>query len=225
MLAVIIRTVILYIALTLGIRLMGKRQIGDMQPNELVITMVISEIAAIPLQDKSEPILNGICSIFILVVLEILLSIAIMKNFTIRRLINGQSIVVVKNGVIDQHAMKRVRMTVLDLVELLRGQNVFDFNDVAFAVLEVNGDLSVLLKSQAQTVTPKDMNIKTDSAALPLPVISDGKLIKETLEALEITDRELSQILKSENVTEKDVFLMTLDRQKNTYIVKKRDKQ
>ena len=137
MITTIIRTVILYIFVTFGIRIMGKRQIGDMQPNELVITLLISEIAAIPLQDTSQPILNGIMAIFMLVILEIVMSVLAMKNQYIRKIISGKSIVVIKNGVIDQNAMKNVRMTVLDLIELLRGQNVFDISTVAFAVLEV----------------------------------------------------------------------------------------
>ena len=111
MLAIIIRTLILYIVLTLGIRLMGKRQIGDMQPNELVVTLVISEIAAIPLQDSNQPILNGVCSIFVLVVLELLLSFVAMKSMAFRKLMSGQSVIIIKNGVIDQIAMKKVRMT------------------------------------------------------------------------------------------------------------------
>lgn len=224
MIAIIIRTVILYLVLTLGIRLMGKRQIGDMQPNELVVTLLISEIAAIPLQDTDQPILNGICSIFILVILEILISIATMKNMTIRRLMSGQSVVLIKNGVIDQTAMRKVRMTVLDLVELLRGQDVFNIDDVAFAVLEVNGELSILLKSQKQTVTRDDLSLDPKGDALPLPVISDGKVIEETLKNLEINRPELMKILKKQKVTVKDVFLMTIDRDKKVCLVKKRNK-
>ena len=152
MITTIIRTVILYIFVTFGIRLMGKRQIGDMQPNELVITLLISEIAAIPLQDTSQPILNGIMAIFMLVILEIVMSVLAMKNQFIRKIMSGKSVVVIKNGIIDQSAMKNVRMTVLDLIELLRGQNVFDISTVAFAVLEVNGNLSVLLKADRKSV-------------------------------------------------------------------------
>jgi uncharacterized membrane protein YcaP (DUF421 family) len=163
---------------------MGKRQIGDMQPNELVITLLISEIAAIPLQDTSQPLLNGIMAIFMLVILEIVMSVLAMKNQFVRKIMSGKSVVVIKNGVIDQHAMKNVRMTVLDLIELLRGQNVFDISTVAFAVLEVNGELSVLLKASEQPATVKDLNIKTEEKALPLPVISDGKIINESLKAL-----------------------------------------
>lgn len=222
MIAIIIRTLILYIILTLGIRLMGKRQIGDMQPNELVVTLVISEIAAIPLQDTDQPILNGICSIFVLVVLEILLSVLAMKNMTVRRLISGQSVIIIRDGIIDQTAMKKVRMTILDLVELLRGQDVFEIEDVAFAVLEVNGDLNVLLKSQKQTLTPKDMNLAPNTATLPLPVISDGRIIGDTLKNYEISKSELNKLLERERVKLKDVFLMTIDKDRKTTLIKKR---
>lgn len=224
MLSIIIRTLILYIILTLGIRLMGKRQIGDMQPNELVVTLVISEIAAIPLQDSNQPILNGVCSIFVLVVLEILLSFIAMKSMAFRKLMSGNSMIIIKNGVIDQTAMKKVRMTILDLVELLRGQDVFEIDDVAFAVLEVNGDLSVLLKSQMQNLTPKDMGLKPQPATLSLPIISDGKIIKETCKNLNVTNNELITILEKEKLKVKDVFLMTLDKEKKATIIRKSEK-
>lgn len=224
MLSIIIRTLILYIILTLGIRLMGKRQIGDMQPNELVVTLVISEIAAIPLQDSNQPILNGVCSIFVLVVLEILLSFIAMKSMAFRKLMSGNSMIIIKNGVIDQTAMKKVRMTILDLVELLRGQDIFEIDDVAFAVLEVNGDLSVLLKSQMQNLTPKDMGLKPQPATLSLPIISDGKIIKETCKNLNVTNNELITILEKEKLKVKDVFLMTLDKEKKATIIRKSEK-
>ena len=224
MISIIIRTLILYIILTFGIRLMGKRQIGDMQPNELVVTLVISEIAAIPLQDSDQPILNGICSIFVLVVLEILLSVLAMKNMTIKRIMSGQSVIIIKDGVIDQSAMKKVRMTVLDLVELLRSQDVFEIDDVAFAVLEVNGDLSVLLKAHKQTLTPKDMELTPKPATLPLPIISDGKILKDTFKKLNLTHKELMLFLERERVSVKDIFLMTIDKNKKYSITRKSDK-
>ena len=130
MITSIVRTAILYVFITLGIRLMGKRQIGDMQPNELVITLLISEIAALPLQDSTQPLLFGIIAIFVLIILEIAVSVLSMKNIFIRKLLNGKSIVIIKDGVIAQQAMSEVRMTVVDLIELLRGQNVFDISTV-----------------------------------------------------------------------------------------------
>ena len=126
----IIRTAVVYVFVTLGIRLMGKRQIGDMQPNELAITLLISEIAAIPLQDSSQPVLNGIVAIFMLVIIEIFISVLAMKSLKIRKLMSGNSAVIIKNGVIDQQAMKKVRLTVIDLVELLRGQNIFKIENI-----------------------------------------------------------------------------------------------
>lgn len=223
MITTLLRTVILYIFVTFGIRIMGKRQIGDMQPNELVITLMISEIAAIPLQDTSQPILNGITAIFVLVILEIIMSVLALKNMYIKKLMSGKSVVVIKNGVIDQQAMKNVRMTVVELIEQLRGQNVFDISTVAFAILEVNGDLSVLLKASEQPATAKDLNIKVKEKPLPLPVISDGKILEESLDALETDKSFIVKKLKKEKTDAKNVFLMTMDRDYKYTIIKKRD--
>ena len=225
MIITITRTIVLYIFVTLGIRLMGKRQIGEMQPNELVVTLLISEIAAIPLQDTSQPILNGVVAIFMLVILEIIISVITMKSLYVRKIMNGKSAVIIKNGVIDQNMMRQVRMTVLDLVELLRGQDVFDISTVAYAVLEVNGNLSVLLKSPEQPVTVKDIDIKKEKATLPLPVISDGKIIRESLDALEISEEDIKSAVKKNSTDIKDVFLMTMDRYGETSLIKMRDKQ
>lgn len=221
LISIVLRTLILYIAVTIAIRVMGKRQIGDMQPNELVVTLLVSEIAALPLQDSNQPVFSGIVAIFMLVLLEIIISILAMKSFFIRKLLNGKSVVIIKNGVIDQQAMRNVRMTVVDLIELLRGQDVFDVSDVAFAVLEVNGNLSVLLKKDAQTVSAKDIELKLPEDNLSLPVISDGKIVYESLKALEIKPTLLFKKLKSKNLSAKDVFLMTLDRDGNQTIIKK----
>lgn len=219
----IVRTIVLYIFLTFGVRLMGKRQIGDMQPNELVITLLISEIAAIPLQDTTQPLLFGIAAIFMLVVLEIVMSVLAMKFRKIRKIMSGKSVVVIKNGEIDQKAIKDVRMTVLDLIELLRGQNVFDISTIAFAVLEVNGDLSVLLKSEEQNATAKDLKLTPKPAVLPLPVITDGKIEKDSLDALKVTEAEIHKLLKINKTNLQNVFLMTMDRNKKISIVNKRE--
>ena len=216
----IVRTIVLYIFLTFGVRLMGKRQIGDMQPNELIVTLLISEIAAIPLQDTSQPLLFGIAAIFMLVVLEIVVSVLTMKSKFFRKLMSGKSMVVIKNGKIDQQAMRSVRMTVLDLIELLRGQNVFDISTVAFAVLEVNGNLSVLLKSEEQNATAKDLKLNPKPATLPLPVITDGKIQRDSLNSLKISEEEICKLLKINRTTVEDVFLMTMDRNRKFSIVK-----
>lgn len=223
MIITITRTIILYIFVTLGIRLMGKRQIGEMQPNELVVTLLISETAAIPLQDTTQTILNGLVAIFVLVILEIMISVLSMKSRFMRKIMNGKSAVIIKNGVIDQQMMKSVRMTVLDLVELLRGQDVFDISTVAFAVLEVNGNLSVLLKSAEQPATVADLKIEKKKALLQLPVISDGKIVKESLDFVGADEKDIRKKLKGDNVA--DVFLMTMDREGNHNIIKRREER
>ena len=221
MITTIIRTVILYVFVTFAIRVMGKRQIGDMQPNELVITLLISEIVAIPLQDISQPILSGVVAIFMLIVLEIVMSVLSLKSVNVRKFMSGNSVVIINNGVVDQNAMRSVRMTVLDLIEQLRGQNVFDISTVAFAVLEVNGNLSVLLKSGDQPATVKDVGVKKESQALPLPVISDGKILKDSLKALNITQADVNKKLNANHVEIDKVFLMTLDKHENISIIRK----
>lgn len=222
MITTIIRTAILYFLLIISVRIMGKRQIGDMQPNELVITLLISEIAAIPLQDTSKPILDGVLAVFVLVILEIILSVLTLKNMYVRKMMSGKSVIVIKDGVIDRNAMKMVRMTVLDLVEQLRQQQIFDISSVNFAVLEVNGSLSVLLKKSEQPATAKDVNADKDSKsdALPLPVISDGKIVSESLELLGITEKNLKNQIRTDK---NNILLMTLDKNGNKNIIKKRD--
>lgn len=223
MLVTVFRTLILYIFVTISIRLMGKRQIGDMQPNELVVTLLVSEIAAMPLQDTTQPIINGIIAIFMLVIIEITISVITMKSQFIRKILSGHSIVIIKNGQIDQKAMKKVRLTIADLIELLRQQDVFDIGEVAFAVLEVNGNLSVLLKNTKQPPTQNQLNIKSEKDGLQMPVIIDGKVIKDSLAAIEYERTTFDKLLKNNNIKIDDVFLMTLDRNGNNNIVKKED--
>lgn len=211
MFATVYRTVFLYIVVIISIRLMGKRQIGDMQPGELVVTLLISEIAAMPLQDTDQPILFGLSSIFTLVALEIGISLLSLKSFFVRKLLSGKSAILIKDGVIDQKELKKVRMTVLDLVEMLRNQQVFDLSTVSFAVLETGGDLSVLLKSKSQPATVGDVGAKAPPAELPMPVISDGKVLSESVAALGIKKADIYKRLSKKGLKAADVFLMTLD--------------
>lgn len=211
MISTVIRTALLYLFVTFAIRIMGKRQIGDMQPNELVITLLISEIAAIPLQDANQPILNGVAAICVLVVFEISVSLLVMKSPFIRRALYGKSAIIIKNGKIDKNAMERVRMTIPDLLEMLREKDVFDIGEVAFAVLEVNGELSVLPKSSERPATAKQSGIKVNKESFLLPVISDGQIIKETLSLFNISEKEVEKELKKQNVKKENLLLMTVD--------------
>ncbi len=224
MLKVIIRTVIMYVFVSIGVRLMGKRQIGDMQPTELVVTLLISEIAAIPLQDLSQPVSVGLVAIFMLVFLEIIASVVIMKNLRLRRVLSGKSVVIIADGKINQKAMKSVRMTVFDLVEMLRMQGIFELEDIESAVLEINGNLSVRQKPSRAPVTAEDLGLRPADGGLPMTVISDGTVIDASLKFLGKTRDDLNGLLREQGLNVGEIFLMTLNRKSESVIVKKEKK-
>lgn len=225
MLKVIARTVLMYIFVSIGVRLMGKRQIGDMQPTELVVTLLISEIAAIPLQDVSQPISIGLIAIFILVLLEIAASVIVLKNLRLRRIFSGKAVAVIKNGEIDQKAMRNVRMTVFDLVEMLRMQGIFDLDDIESAFLEVNGNLSVRHKPMRAPATPEQLGMNVPDGGISMTVISDGTVVDSSLRFLNMTREDLNIILKNENKRQKDIFVMTLNSKGESIIVEKENKK
>jgi uncharacterized membrane protein YcaP (DUF421 family) len=149
------RTIILYLLLIAGLRLTGKRQIGELEPIELVLTMLLSDLASVPMQDFDSPLINGVVPILTLLALTTLLSYISFRSGRFRSLICGEPAIVVRYGKLQQRAMRHNRMTVDELLEELRGQGVTDLKDVQYAVLETSGQVSVLLRSQAQPVTPR----------------------------------------------------------------------
>ncbi len=221
MLTTIIRVVILYFFVTIAIRIMGKRNIGELQPTELVITLLLSEFAAIPIEDNSIPLINSIIPVMILISLEILNSVISMKSTTFRNLSDGNALLIIKDGKLDQKQLKKLRLTVDDVLSALRQKDVFDINEVSFAVIETNGTLSVLLKPEFQNATKKDVNIKTKSDGFTCPVIIDGVVIKKNLEYCDISKETIEKILEKKNVHKKQVFLMNIDKSKNAEIILK----
>lgn len=221
MLSTVIRTLIMYFIIIAAIRLMGKRQIGDLQPSDLVVTILISEIAAIPIQDTEIPIIYGILATATLVILEVLTSIIAMKSINFRRIIYGRSAVIIENGTIDQKMLKKLRITVPDLMEVLRNQEVFDINEIAFAILETNGQMSVLLKPQFQTASVSDINGQCQPTTMPCLIVSDGKLLTKAMEKYNITKEKVNNEIKKQNLKLNDIFLMTVDQDGKTTIVQK----
>ena len=173
-----IRTVLLYIIIIFAVRMMGKRQISEMQTSELVITLLMSNIASIPMQDTDQSMLSGVIPIMILLVCEILISYLMLKKSSIRRLICGKPVIVINNGKIEQQAMKQLRISTEDLYEQLRQKDIFDINEVAYAILETNGKMSVFKKSPFEPVTPKDLDIQKDENILQVVIVSDGEIAK-----------------------------------------------
>lgn len=222
MLMSVIRTAVLYFVVIFCIRIMGKRQIGELQPGELVVTILISELAAIPMQDLNRPISNGVITIFILVILEILISTLTMKSAFFRKIFEGKSAIIIKNGEIDQKMMKKLRMTIDDLLEGLRQAGNFSVDEIDYAIMETNGKISIQQKSAFETVTKKDMKIKTKDKGMPTVVISDGVLQDKVFKDFTtVTKEDVARQLKLKNLTVEQVFLMTVNQVGEYYLVKK----
>lgn len=224
MISIVIKTVIIYFLLVLSIRIMGKRQVGDLQPSELIVTVLISELAAIPIDDESVSIFRAVLPIAVLVALEFFVSKIVLKSLFARRVMNGHSAVIIRDGQIDQALLKKLRLSVDDLLELLRGENVFDISTVGYGVLETNGKLSVLLKADHQTVTNMDLALSPCKETMPIPVITDGVIRREELKFAHISTNELEKIMKKEGLKLEEVFFMTIDQNKQVVTVKKAKK-
>lgn len=219
------RTLILFVFVIFAVRLMGKRQVGQLQPAELVITILLSEIAATPMQDNDIPMLNSIAAILILISLEIIMSAVSLKSMKFRSILQGNSVVIIKDGVIQQNEMKRLRFTLDDLLEALRGKDVFDVSEVAFAVAETNGSLSVLLKDKKQGVTKEDMNVPENKNGVPAVVIMDGKYVASPLGQDSVPRKKIDAALKKSGLSVENIFLMSVDKSGKNMIVERERKK
>ncbi|MBQ2001110.1 MAG: DUF421 domain-containing protein [Clostridia bacterium] len=201
----LLRTLILYIVIMVAMRIMGKRQVGDMQPSDLVVSLLISEIAAMPIDNIDRPIVNGIIAVFLLVFLETALACISLKSGKLRRVVNGAPVIIINRGKVDRSALKRLRITTDELLETLRSQGVFDISTVQYAIIEPNGQLSVLEKS---------------GGSLAVPVICDGKMQTHFMESAGISKHEVNSALKKRGISAEDVFIMTLDGDGKAFIIK-----
>jgi len=181
MVLVIIRTLILFAATVIFLRIMGKRQIGQLQPYELVVIIMISELAAIPMQNTGVPLLNGLLPIFILFTSEVTLSFIAMKSERARGVICGKPSILIENARIMEKELRRLRYNINDLLEQLREKDVIDISSVEYAILETGGQLSVILKSDRRPLQPKDMSIIPPQEGLPISFIIDGRIIEHNL--------------------------------------------
>ena len=218
---ILIKGLIIYIVVAIAIRFMGKRQIGELQPGELVITIVLSQIATMPLQDKEFPMLSGITLVFLFVTLELLSSFLAMKFRPYRTIMQGHSVLIIKDGKLLQKNLAMIRYSTDDLIEALRLKDVFDISDVLYAYIETNGSVSVKLKKKADYVTAQDLDMNISDDALPCLIVSDGKVIKRDCALCNMTAEKLDKILSKKNIEVSEIFLMTADKQGNTYIVRK----
>lgn len=202
-------------------RILGKRQIGQLQPGEFVITMLISEIACMPLQETSMPLIYGIVPILILAMFEIISSLAAMKFIRLRSVLQGHSIIVIKNGRLEREQLRRLRYTLDDLMEALRQKDVFDISDVQYAIVETDGSLSVLLKPEKRPASVSDVNAEPETTGLPRVLISDGRIIDAQIKKSVKTKKDVEKILRKNKISSKDVLLLTADDNGNINIIKK----
>ena len=211
MLISIIRTIVLYAFVIFAIRIMGKRQISDMQPSELVATLIISNIASLPMQNTSQPFFSGVIPVVILVALEIITSAFMLKNSKFRRLVCGNPIVVIRDGVILQNQMRRLRLSNEDLFTQLRQQDVFNIEDIQYCIVETNGSISVLKKPEKRQPTAENLNIQIQDKKIQAVVINDGEILDNSLDLCQKDENYIYKILKKEKKKVSDIFIMTLD--------------
>lgn len=213
---IIWKTAIMYLVVVASMRLMGKRMIGELQPFEFAIAVMISELAAFPLSGNDGDIWNGIIAIGILVVCQFLLSVLSVKSIIARTLICGRPRIVIKNGKLLEHNMKKELYTINDLLEQLRILNIQNISDVEYGILETNGQLSVVLKSQKRAVTPEDLGIETKYEGISLDLIIDGEVIEHNLKLAKLDRNWLVNKLKEDGWDNpKDIFYAFLDSQGN----------
>lgn len=211
----------MYVVIILAVRLMGKRQISELQTSELVVTLLISDIAAIPMQNTGLPIFSGLIPIAVLVATEILVSTLMLKNSKFRRFICGKPAILINDGTLDQKKMKDLRMTIEDLEEQLRQLDVESISDIAYAIVETNGKLSVIKKSEKQQPDNQSLNIACTDNGLEMVLIKDGELSDFSLGFYNITRDWVDGILKAKSLDLKDVFIMTINKNKDFNIIKK----
>ena len=219
----VIRTVILYLVIMLSVRIMGKRQLGELQPSELVITLLLSDLAAVPMQENGLPLLNGILPILVLVALEVLLSAAILKFPALSRLVAGTPIPIIKDGQIDRKAMRHLRITVDDLAETLRQQDIFDIQQVQYAVAETNGHISAYCYPRFQNATAGDVKSSLPDVGMPVVVVSDGKLSTWGLNLCGLDTAWVTALLRRKNCPLCEVFLLTATKSGSYYLLKQSD--
>ncbi len=200
---------------------MGKRQIGELQPSELAITILISNIATLPVEDLSIPLVTGLLPVLTLVCLDVLMSWLSMKSKKMRGIVSGEPVIIISNGTVDQQKLYNLRFTTDDLMEAVRSQGIFDLAEVQFAVVETTGKVSVYPKFKNRPVTNEDMNIKNASNDPPAVVVQDGKIMESSLKRLGLGRQWLEKILSENELHETDIFIMTAETAAKYRIIKK----
>ena len=211
MLITFTRAIILYILVFLTMRLMGKREIGQLQPFEFAITIMIADLATSPMADNGIPIINGIAPIMGLLIMHMLISILNLKSMRIRQAVCGKPSILIFRGKIDEKMLKKERITINELEEKLRMENVSSLFDVEYAILETSGDLSVIHKPNKRPTIPEDFDIMPEYEGLPYDLVIDGKILSNNLKILNRDEKWLRKELKELKTMPEEVLVATID--------------
>ena len=222
MLIVIVRSVILYVLIVLSLRLMGKKQLAQLQPSELVTTILVSNIATLSLEDSSVPMIYGIIPILIIVALDVFMSFIMLKSTKIRRLVTGTPQIIISDGKIDQQVMKHLRYSIDELMEAMRECMIFDISQVQYAIVETTGRINFYQKSAYRTPENADLDIHLKNCNPPELLIKDGELNQPVLKSWKGGEERLYKILNEKKVSLEEVFIMTYSDDKGENIILKK---
>ncbi len=219
MVIILFRVLIVYLVVLLYLRIMGKRQLGEMQPFELVVTLLIADIASLPMTQTSMPILFSVIPLTTLVIVHFIVSMISRKSIVMRRVINGKPVLVVTPQGVQYDALKELNMTIDDLMEGIRSCDYFNIEDVLYAIVETNGTINVIPKIASANVTNENLKLQLPESTLPMMLVSSGKIINKNLKIAQKEPEFVNEILKSGNVSSiKDVLLLTIDPEGAVYI-------
>ena len=211
MLVTFIRAIILYIIVLIVMRLMGKREIGQLQPFELAISIMIADLASVPMTELGIPITNGIIPILGLLIMHMLISIINMKSLKMRTIMSGQPSLLIYRGKIDEKVLRKERLTLNELEEKLRSNNVFNLGDVEYAILETNGEVTVIQKPEKRNVIAEDLNISPEYEGISYDLVIDGKIMEKNLKLIGKDEKWLMTQLKKFDAKPENTLIATID--------------
>lgn len=218
MFSIILRAVIVYLIVLVVFRLMGKRQIGQMQPFELVLTLIIADLATIPMAEMSVPLLHGVIPLFTLVLVHFLLTIISKKSIRFNRMISGKPIIVINPNGVDYDALRELNISVDDIFGAIRAKGYFKLEQIQYAIMETNGTINVMPKSQYAAVTNGDLDLNVDDELLPITLVSEGSIIKENLALANVDADFVKKMLKKANIPSiKKCVVLTIDGNNQIY--------
>ena len=224
MLITFFRAIILYLIVLIVMRLMGKREIGQLQPFELAISIMIADLASIPMTEIGIPIFNGIIPILGLLVMHLIISVVNLKSLRAREIICGKPNILIYRGKINEKALKKERFTINELQERLRGNNVVNLGDVEYAILETSGEVTVIQKPEKRNTIPEDFNITPDYEGIPYDLVIDGKIMNQNLKIIGKNYEWLKKEVKKFSINPEEALVVTIDGKGRIFCQKKEEK-